>query len=69
MVGNQAGGFKARDKILAKDPLYYKKFSSKGGKASFRGGFAANPELASIAGQKGGKISKRRPKVRSAYQK
>ena len=32
---------------------------SKGGRNGHTGGFAANPELAKIAGAKGGRISKR----------
>lgn len=36
---------------------------SKGGRNGHTGGFAANPELARRAGAKGGRISRRRPKV------
>ena len=38
--------------------------ASRGGQARYPGkGFAANPELARIAGVKGGRISRRRPKT------
>ncbi|MEC5150893.1 hypothetical protein [Cryobacterium sp. GrIS_2_6] len=71
MPGNQVGGLKARDKNLASDPDFYKKIGRKGGsngkgpdyqKGGIKAaGFAANPELARVAGAKGGYISKRRP--------
>lgn len=35
----------------------------KGGQNGTTGGFAANRELASIAGAKGGRISKRKPRL------
>lgn len=60
MAGTKAGGLKAAAKNLAKDPDFYAKIGRKGGKASNTGGFAANPELARIAGAKGGRISRRR---------
>ena len=59
MPGTISGGKKAAAKNLAKDPDFYKKIGSIGGKNGTTGGFAANPELARIAGQKGGKISRR----------
>ena len=38
--------------------------SSKGGRAKFPGkGFASDPEAARIAGTRGGRISRRKPKV------
>jgi general stress protein YciG len=36
-----------------------KNIASKGGKKPTRGGFGANPELARVAGRKGGKKSRR----------
>jgi hypothetical protein len=63
MAGTQIGGRKARDKNLAKDPLFYHKIGKKGGTNGRTGGFAANPELARIAGAKGGRISRRVKKV------
>lgn len=61
MAGTKQGGLKARDKNLAKDPDFYSKIGAIGGKNGHTGGFAANPELARIAGAKGGRVSKRRP--------
>ena len=60
MAGTKAGGQKAAQKNLAKDPNFYAKIGAKGGKNGRTGGFAANPELARIAGAKGGRISRRR---------
>jgi len=59
VAGTQLGGYKARDKNLAKDPDFYRKLGQRGGRKSRGGGFAANPELARIAGAKGGRISRR----------
>ena len=59
MAGNREGGLKAAAKNKARDPDFYAKIGRKGGKAGHTGGFAANRELASIAGKIGGKISKR----------
>ncbi len=60
MAGTKLGGRKAAAKNLAKDPLFYAKIGAKGGRNGTTGGFAANRELAKIAGAKGGKISRRR---------
>ncbi len=60
MAGTVAGGKKAAAKNLAKDPTFYAKIGAKGGRAGHTGGFAANPQLARIAGAKGGKVSRRR---------
>ena len=59
MAGTKAGGIKAAQKNLAKDPNFYAKIGRKGGQNGHTGGFAANPELARIAGAKGGRISRR----------
>ena len=59
MVGTKAGGKKAAAKNLANNPNFYKEIGRKGGRNGHTGGFAANPALASIAGAKGGKISRR----------
>jgi general stress protein YciG len=60
MAGTKAGGQKAaatnRNKY-GKD--FYAEIGRKGGRNGHTGGFAANPELAKIAGAKGGRISKR----------
>lgn len=63
MAGTKAGGIKARDRNLAKDPNFYNKIGTKGGRNGHTGGFAANPELARLAGAKGGRISRRTKKV------
>jgi len=60
MAGTKEGGRKAAMKNLAKDPNFYAKIGQKGGKNGRTGGFAANPELARIAGAKGGRISRRK---------
>jgi len=60
MAGTKAGGKKAAEKNLAKNPNFYAEIGRKGGKNGHTGGFAANPELARIAGAKGGRISRRR---------
>ena len=60
MAGTKAGGQKAAQKNLARNPNFYAEIGSKGGKNGHTGGFAANPELARIAGAKGGRISRRR---------
>ena len=60
MAGTKAGGKLAAQKNLAKDPLFYAKIGAKGGRNGRTGGFAANPELARIAGAEGGRISRRK---------
>ena len=60
MAGTKEGGRKAALKNLQRDPNFYAKFGAKGGQNGNTGGFAANPELARIAGAKGGRISRRR---------
>jgi general stress protein YciG len=59
MAGTKAGGLKAAQKNLQKDPNFYAKIGAKGGRNGRTGGFAANPALARIAGAKGGRISRR----------
>ncbi len=63
MPGTKAGGLKAaatNKKIHGSD--FYKQIGAKGGRNGHTGGFAANPELARIAGKKGGQISRRTKK-------
>jgi general stress protein YciG len=60
MAGTKASGMKAAQKNLQRDPDFYAKIGAKGGKNGHTGGFAANPELARLAGAKGGRISRRR---------
>ena len=62
MAGTIEGGKKAAKTNRAKHgDDFYARIGRKGGKAGTTGGFAANRELASIAGKIGGKISKRGP--------
>lgn len=66
MAGTKAGGQKAAAKNLARNPNFYAEIGAKGGANGHSGGFAANPELARIAGAKGGKKSRRKKAVTSA---
>lgn len=50
---------KTNIKLHGKD--FYKRIGQIGGRNGHTGGFAANPELARIAGRKGGKKSRRSP--------
>lgn len=60
MAGTKQGGKKAAMTIKIKHgDDFYARIGRKGGQKGTTGGFAANPELAKIAGRKGGKISKR----------
>lgn len=60
MAGTKSGGVKARNTNYEKyGEDFYKNIGRRGGKNGHTGGFAANHELAKIAGAKGGKISKR----------
>ena len=71
MAGSVEGGKKSFAKVMARDPLHYKRIGHLGGKAgageeyqiggSKASGFAAHPELAPIYGAIGGKKSKRGP--------
>lgn len=61
MAGTKAGGQKAAATNKARHGSdFYAKIGQKGGKKGTTGGFAANPELARIAGAKGGRVSRRR---------
>lgn len=60
MPGTRAGGLKAAKTNRKKHGRnFYKEIGRKGGKNGHTGGFASNPELARIAGAKGGRISRR----------
>lgn len=62
MVGTKAGGLKAAATNRAKHGKdFYRIIGRKGGQNGHTGGFASNPELAKIAGAKGGRISRRGP--------
>lgn len=60
MAGTVEGGRKARKTNYERHGKdFYARIGAMGGKIGHTGGFAANPELAKIAGRKGGKKSKR----------
>ena len=60
MAGTKAGGLKAAKTNKEKyGDNFYREIGAKGGKNGYTGGFAANPELARLAGAKGGRKSKR----------
>lgn len=64
MAGTKAGGIKAAQTNKARHGKdFYASIGKKGGHNGHTGGFAANRELARIAGAKGGKISRRSKKV------
>lgn len=67
MAGTKEGGKKAAAANKAKyGSDFYAKIGAKGGKLGRTGGFAANPELARVAGAKGGRISRRKKAVATA---
>lgn len=60
MAGTKAGGKAAASTNKTKyGSDFYAKIGAKGGKVGRTGGFFANRELARLAGQKGGRISRR----------
>lgn len=60
MAGTKAGGAKTAKTIRKKfGKDFYKQIGAVGGRKGTTGGFFANRELASIAGKKGGSISRR----------
>ncbi len=62
MAGTKAGAAKAAlTNKLKYGPEFYANIGRRGGKNGHTGGFAANPELAKIAGAIGGRKSKRGP--------
>ncbi len=64
MAGTKKGGLKAAQtnkKLYGTN--FYEKIGKIGGQISRGGGFAKNPELARIAGRKGGKASHRKRAV------
>jgi general stress protein YciG len=64
MAGTKVGGMKAAATNKAKHGSdFYAKIGAKGGKNGHTGGFAANPELARVAGARGGRISRRTKKT------
>jgi uncharacterized protein len=64
MAGTKAGGQAAAATIKAKRGAdFYARIGAMGGRKGRTGGFYANRELARLAGQKGGRISRRTKKV------
>lgn len=62
MAGTKEGALKAaKTNKKRHGKNFYKEIGAMGGRNGHTGGFAANPELARIAGAKGGKISRRGP--------
>lgn len=62
MAGNKSGGAKAAaTNKLKYGEDFYDRIGRIGGRNGTTGGFAANRELARIAGKKGGQISRRSP--------
>ena len=59
MAGTREGGLKAKAANIRNDPDFYARIGRIGGRNGHTGGFASNPELAKIAGAKGGRKSKR----------
>lgn len=63
MAGTKSGGKAAASTNKAKYGAdFYARIGAMGGKKGTTGGFAANRELARIAGAKGGRISRRTKK-------
>lgn len=63
MAGTKTGGRAAASTNKAKYGAdFYARIGAMGGKKGTTGGFAANRELARIAGAKGGRISRRTKK-------
>jgi len=62
MAGTKEGGRKAAaTNKLRHGEGFYARIGAKGGRNGHTGGFASNPELARIAGAKGGRKSRRGP--------
>lgn len=64
MAGTKTGGKAAAQTNKAKyGPDFYARIGAIGGRKGTTGGFAANRELARIAGRKGGRVSRRSKKT------
>lgn len=62
MAGTREGGLKAAATNYKRHGAdFYREIGARGGRNGHTGGFAANPELARIAGAKGGRKSRRGP--------
>jgi general stress protein YciG len=65
MAGTRKGGLRAAATNKQRYGLhFYEEIGRRGGSISRGGGFAKNPELARIAGAKGGKASRRTKAVK-----
>lgn len=71
MAGTKEGAYKAKMKILARDPNFYARIGKAGGQNGVTGGFASvvigkdgltGAERARVAGARGGRISRRSKK-------
>lgn len=61
MAGTRIGGLKAaRTNLREHGNDFYVRIGAMGGRNGHTGGFAANPDLARMAGRKGGRISSRK---------
>lgn len=70
MAGTKAGGMKAAQTNKNRHGSdFYARIGAKGGKLGTTGGFAANRELARVAGAKGGRISRRGKSTMTAAKK
>jgi general stress protein YciG len=70
MPGTKAGAIKAAATNRARyGKNFYAEIGRQGGRNGHTGGFAANRELARIAGAKGGRVSRRGPANKSASNK
>ncbi len=63
MAGNITGGKKTASKLLKENPNYYKIIGSKGGKNGTGHAFAHGKIDPSVAGKRGGELSKRTAKI------
>lgn len=59
MAGTKAGAIKAAQTNKRNNPNFYAEIGAIGGRKTGMKGFALNRELASIAGKKGGTISRK----------
>lgn len=67
MAGTLKGGKKAAATIKAKyGEDFYRIQGALGGRANVPKGFGVNPELARIAGAKGGRISRKRKRAKAS---
>ena len=68
MPGTKAGGLKAaatNKRLHGED--FYARIGRKGGENGHTGGFASNPQLAKLAGAKGGRKSRRGPSQKTLF--